>query len=326
MIVALLGSDLYSKNLEIEKFLLEALGERAEDPLSKKIIYANDVNLRSVSGEIMEACDSVSLFAPEQAVVVRRAEAIKAADSKTLSAWLRTRPECSLLFEFEKLLASSELYKALKTAGAKVEKYEVPKSWEMERWIVALCGSKWKRKIEPGASRYLADAIGTDTARVVSELEKVHLHSPDAPAFTEALVREIIVPQREVLPYEIKEPFGNRDARAYTGKLHELMALRNVEGVQLVATLFHYSVQLLHTCAMLDEGKTPKEIAKRLGVNEYLFCTKGNEPRRAKLWGAPLLRRVIKRLGELDVSFKNGTYQSKVTQELMLASIVPLTR
>lgn len=326
MIVALLGSDLYSKNLEIEKFLLNALGERAEDPLSKKIIYANDVNIRSVSGEIMEACDSVSLFAPEQAVVVRRAEAIKAADSKTLLAWLKAKPECSLLFEFEKLLASSELYKVLKTAGAKIEKYDVPKSWEMERWIVALCNSKWHKKIEPGASRYLADAIGTDTARVVSELEKVCLHSPDAPSFSEALVKEIIVPQREVLPYEIKESFGDKNPKAFAKKLHELMTMRNVEGVQIVSVLFHYSVQLLHTCAMLDEGKPPKEIAKRLGVNEFLFCNKGNEPKRARNWGAPLLRRIIKRLAELDIGFKNGTYQSKITQELMLASLVLPTR
>lgn len=324
MIVALLGSDLYSKNLEIEKFLAEALGERAQDPLAKKILYATDVNLRSVAGEVIDACDSVSLFAPEQAVVVRRAEALKAAEAKALAAWLKGKPECSLLFEFEKLLASSELYKALKAAGAKLEKYDVPKSWEMERWIVALCGSKWGKKIEPGASRYLADAIGTDTARVASELEKVSLHSPDAPSFTEALVKEIVVPQREVLPYEIKESFGNKDARAFTKKLHELMALQNVEGVQIVSVLFHYAVQLLHTCAMLEEGKAPKEIAKKLGVNEYIFCTKGNEPRRARTWGAPLLCRIVKRLGELDLAFKNGTYQAKVTQELMLASLVPL--
>ncbi len=324
MIVALVGSDLFSKNQKIDSFLASTLGARKDDPLARKILYATDTNIPSIASEIMQSCDSIDMFAmsDSQTVVVRRADAMKAADTKALAKWLEGKPDCSLLLEFEKLLLTSELGKALKKAGADIQKFEVPKPWEMEKWILDLCRSHFGKNIEPGACRYLADAIGTDTACVAAELEKVQLFAPEAPAFTEELVRNIIVPQREMSPYEIKDSFGDRDARAYVLKLHELMVDRNVEGVQIVSTLFSYAVQLLHTSSMLDKGMSPSEIAKELGINEFIFTKKNNEPKRARNWGTPLLCRLIKRLAELDYDFKNGKITSKIAQELALSTLV----
>lgn len=324
MIVALVGSDLFSKNQEIDKFLTNALGNRKDDPLARKILYANDTNIPSIASEIMQSCDSIDMFAmsDSQTVVVRRAEAMKATDTKALAQWLCQKPDCSLLLEFEKLLLTSELGKALKKAGAEIQKFEVPKPWEMEGWIQGLCQNKFHKGIEPGACRYVADAIGTDTACVATELEKVQLFAPDAPAFTEELVRTIIVPQREMSPFEIKDSFGDRNAKAYVVKLHELMVDRSVDGIQIVSTLFGYAVQLLHTSMMLDKGVAPSEIAKELGINEFIFVKKNNEPKRARNWGTPLLCRLIKRLAELDYDFKNGKITSKIAQELALSTLV----
>ncbi len=322
MITALIGSDLFSKNQEIDSFLEKALGNRKDDPLARKILYATDSNIPSIANEVIESCDTVSLFADVQTVVVRRAEALKAADATALAKWLKTGPDCSLLFEFEKLLATSELYKALKSAGANIQKYEVPKPWEMEKWIENLCRTKFNKPIEPGACTYLADAIGSDTACIATELEKVQLFAPDAPNFSETLVRQIIVPQREISPFEIKDSFGDRNARAYVVKLHELMTDRNVEGVQIVSALFKYAVQLLHTSQMLDKGMAPSDIAKELGINDFIFTKKNNEPKRARNWGTPVLCRVIKRLAELDYDFKNGKITSKISQELALSTLV----
>lgn len=321
MIVALVGEDAFSKELEIEKFLQETLGEKKEDPLAKKIIYATDTTIHSLSDTVIEACDTTSLFAEEQAVVIRRAEALKASDAKALAAWILTKPSCALLFDFNKLLLTSALAKAIKSCGS-IQKFDSPKPWEMEKWIINLCQTKFGRKIEPGASRYLADALGTDTANIASELEKVLQHSPDLKIFPESLVREIIVPQREMLAWEIRESFGNRDAKAYLRKLHELMLLPKIDGVQIVAALFDYAVQLLHTISMLEQGKSPEEIAQTLGINSFIFCKKMNEPAKAKKWGKPLLCRVIRRLAELDAEFKNGSCPTKVSRELALAILV----
>ena len=83
MILSLIGGDLFSKERRIEAFLSETLKDLKDDPLSKQILYATDTNI-AIADKVMESCDSVSMFSPEQAVVVRRAEALKAADMHTL--------------------------------------------------------------------------------------------------------------------------------------------------------------------------------------------------------------------------------------------------
>ena len=77
MIVALIGDDQFLKDQRIEKFLSDSLGDRKNDPLAKQILYATDTNIASIADIVIESCGSVSMFAPEQAIVVRKAEALK---------------------------------------------------------------------------------------------------------------------------------------------------------------------------------------------------------------------------------------------------------
>ena len=99
MILALIGKDQFSKDKQVDKFLTDALGDRKNDPLSKQVVYATDTNIPSVAGLIMESCGAVSMFAPEQAVVVRNADAMKAEESKALARWLKDAPDCKLLLD-----------------------------------------------------------------------------------------------------------------------------------------------------------------------------------------------------------------------------------
>ena len=134
MIVALIGKDQFSKDKHIDKFLSEALGDNINDPFAKQVVYATDINIPSVANLIMESCGTVSMFAPEQAVVVRKANEMKADDTKALASWLKNAPDCKLLLDFDELKATSELYKVLQKVGT-VAKYEEPKQYKMQEWI-----------------------------------------------------------------------------------------------------------------------------------------------------------------------------------------------
>lgn len=319
MILTLIGGDLFAKEQRIDAFLSDSLKDLKDDPLSKQILYATDSNV-AIADKVMESCSSVSMFSPEQAVVVRRAEALKTADMNTLAEWINTNPTCSLLLEFEKLVATSTLYKALKKK-ASIEKFELPRPWEMEKWISNLAMTHFNKAIAPLACRYLSDALGTDTALIAAELDKILLFSPDCKEISLDLVKTMVVPQREILAFEIRESFGNRDASAFVRKLRELLD-NGVASVQIVSALYHYTVRLLHVSSLLDQGIPPKEIAQKLGANEYLFCIKENEPQRAKKWNKLLLCRIIKRLADLDHEIKSGQCGTRMSQELALAALI----
>lgn len=320
MIIALIGKDHFSKDLRVEKFLQDTLGERKDDPLAKQIVFADDPNISSVSGLIMECCGTVSMFAPEQAVVVHNANALKADDSKALARWLKDSPDCKLLLDFDELKANSELYKVLSKV-AKVEKYEEPKQYNMQKWIDSAIPSHFKVSIEPAASLYLADALGTDTKLVCEEVQKVLLYRPDCKKITYDLVKLFIMPHREIPPYELLDYFGMRNANGYALKLHEILYSPKGDAIKVVNALYAHAVDLLNFMSLMSKGKSPEEAAAALGKNKYLFVEKGNACECCRRWGKTLLCHVIRRLGDLNYEFKSSSW-TIISQELALAALV----
>ncbi|WP_407451261.1 DNA polymerase III subunit delta [Fibrobacter sp.] len=323
MILALIGKDQFSKDKQVDKFLTDALGDRKNDPLSKQIVYASDTNIPSVAGLIMESCGAVSMFAPEQAVVVRNADAMKADESKALARWLKDAPDCKLLLDFDELRATSELYKILQKVG-KIEKYEEPKQYKMQEWIASNVPAHFGKPIEPAASQYLADALGTDTKLVCEELEKVLTYDPDCAKFTYDLVKTMIMPRREIPPYEILNFFGMRDAVGFTRKLHEFLynnSSKNADAISLVNALYSHSIDLLNFMSLTAKKMSAEDAAKALGKNYFLFCKQGNAAECCRRWGKPLLCRVIRRLADLNYEFKSSSW-TVTSQELALAALV----
>jgi DNA polymerase-3 subunit delta len=323
MILALIGKDQFSKDKQVDKFLTDALGDRKNDPLSKQVVYATDTNIPSVAGLIMESCGAVSMFAPEQAVVVRNADAMKADESKALARWLKDAPDCKLLLDFDELRATSELYKILQKVG-KIEKYEEPKQYKMQEWIASNVPAHFGKPIEPAASQYLADALGTDTKLVCEELEKVLTYDPDCAKFTYDLVKTMIMPRREIPPYEILNFFGMRDAVGFTRKLHEFLynnSSKNADAISLVNALYSHSIDLLNFMSLTAKKISAEDAAKALGKNYFLFCKQGNAAECCRRWGKPLLCRVIRRLADLNYEFKSSSW-TVTSQELALAALV----
>lgn len=320
MIVVLIGDSEFEKDRLIGQFLEKTLADRKDDPLARKILFGNDTNIPSIADAVIEACDSCSLFASEQTVVLRKAESIKADDAAALESWFKTSPSANLLLDFEKLLKTSKLYKSLQGI-ATFKECKSPRDYEMAKWITSHTETDLGRRIEPLAAAYIADALGTDQARIDAELQKILLLDPQGKAISLEQAKLMIAPQREIAAFEIREPFGDRNPQAYTKKLRELLD-SGVEGIQIIAALEAYAVRLLHIRTMLGRKIPVNEIAAKLGANPWLFEKKLNEPRKAMNWPPELLCRVIKRLGELDSDIKNGICDSRMGLELSLSAIV----
>lgn len=319
MIKALIGKDEFTKGKLVDQFLQDALGENVNDPLARQIVFANDSNIASIAGFIMESCGSVSMFAPEQAVVVRKADDIKADEAKALARWLKDAPECKLLLDFDELRATSELYKVIAKVG-KISKCEEPKSYKMQDWISAMVPTHFHKAIDPKASLYLADALGTNTRLVAEEVEKVLLFKPDCPKISLDLVKQLVVPQREIPPYEILNFFGMKDAAGYTRKLHEIL-YGGGDAIRVANALYKHAVDLLNFMSLTAKGMDTGEACQQIGVNEFIFCKQGNAVTCCKLWGKLALCRVIQRLADLNYEFKNTSW-TVTSQELALAALI----
>ena len=153
------------------------------------------------------------------------------------------------------------------------------------------------------------------------EVEKVLLYAPDCKKITGELVRTMVVPQREMVSFEINDSFGMRDAKTYARMLNEMLN-NGVNAIQIVGSLYRYAVDLMNFSALLAKGMTPKDAAATLGKNDFIFNVKGKAPECARRWGKPLLCRVIRRLADLDYEIKSGLCSTRMSQELALAALV----
>jgi DNA polymerase-3 subunit delta len=194
----------------------------------------------------------------------------------------------------------------------------------MQEWIASNVPAHFGKPIEPAASQYLADALGTDTKLVCEELEKVLTYDPDCAKFTYDLVKTMIMPRREIPPYEILNFFGMRDAVGFTRKLHDFLynnSSKNADAISLVNALYSHSIDLLNFMSLTAKKMSAEDAAKALGKNYFLFCKQGNAAECCRRWGKPLLCRVIRRLADLNYEFKSSSW-TVTSQELALAALV----
>lgn len=314
------GDDDFAKEHKLATAVAKALADRKDDPLARQVIFATDTNIASIADAVIESCSSVSLFSPEMAVILRKGEALKAADAEALAEWLKSQPECMLFCEFSKLDKRSALYKALKAVGT-LEECAAPPLYKVGEWIHTHVTTQLGKRIAPDAVQYLADALGNDLALIDAELHKILLFDPALREITLQHCRTMVVSQRDMETYELQEPFGHRDTKGFILQLRRLLD-NGHKGIQLVSTLYYHSIKLMHTRTLLDAKVAPADIARQLGTNEFMFVKKSNIPGQAQKWSLPVLYRILQRLGEMDYELKMGRYDNRAELELALCALV----
>lgn len=320
MIQIFLGSDRFSRQQALQQAVDEALGSQKDDPMARQTYHAGESNNDALVARIIESCSMVSMFGPQQAVILRKMDALKTAESSELASWIKTQPDCLFFGDGDKLDGRSELAKALKKHG-EVKTFEAPKAYKMAEWVVQHCRTVFQLGIEPTAAQYLSDALGPDPALVHAEIEKLKLHSPDCQTLSLTLVKDLVVPQREMAAYEIQKPFGDRNQVAFVRTLRHLLE-RGISGTALVWSLHQQALRMFHVQSMSRQGKSADEMAKVCGMMPFVFSKTANIPAQAKKWPTPLLIRVLHRLTDISFDMKYGKYASQAELEMALCALI----
>ncbi|HSQ41217.1 MAG TPA: DNA polymerase III subunit delta, partial [Fibrobacteraceae bacterium] len=251
MICAFLGEDQYSRQQALDAAVAKALGDRKDDPMARQILHAGDTSVSDIAARVIESCSTVSMFGPDQAVVLRRVENLRAADFELLTPWLKRKPDCLLFLEGEKLDGRSEFVKVLKKVG-QVEDFAPPKQHKLAEWIIRHSSESLGKKIVPEAAHYLAEAIGNDLAVLHAELVKLAEACGSTSTISAQLTAEMVVAQRELAAFEIQKPFGERNAQAFIQVLRKQLR-QGIDPIPILSALHQHAVRLLHTQAMLAE-------------------------------------------------------------------------
>ena len=321
------GNDEFAISAAIEK-LCAGLGDPSTADMN---ITRFDGRLGLDFEALNTAVNAVPFLAPRRVMVlVHPIAAFSSADGrkKFLELLDKAQPTTTIaLAEYEELKRDHWLVKwAASHAGsgtsavgprAAVHIYNMPKRWEMPRWIEGEA-KKQGGGIELDAAARLSEMVGEDTRIAALELTKLLTYVNFERTVSMADVEKVSIVSAQGSVFELVDALGQEDGKKAQHTLHQL--LENEEAFELWGMVIRQFRLLLQARELLDANASISEIQKALGLHEYVAQKVTTQARRFSL---PALETIYHKLLEIDEAAKT----SRVPLDLALdIFIVELTR
>ncbi len=234
-----------------------ALTEDQRD-FNLSLYYGNTANVR----EVISACQQYPAFSERKVVVVREAQLIAKQpghknDLDLFASYAEKPMPTTVLVICHKggALKSKPFSTALKAANSGVvfDSNKVKEGRELENLIVSYANSL-SCNIDNKATSMLADHIGTDIARLFSELDKLAMLAEDG-NITPLLIEKNIGISKDFNNFELEDALGKRDAvKAFRIVDYFERNPKNNPSMISVAMLFSFFSNVLLTATARDKS------------------------------------------------------------------------
>lgn len=297
----------------------EALTEDQRD-FNLSIYYGNTANVR----EVISACQQYPAFSDHKVVVVREAQLIPKQpghkDDLDLFAAYAEKPLVSTILVIchkGATLKSKRLTDVLKSNknGVIFDSNKVREGRDLEGLIMNYAASLGCN-IDTKATSMLADHIGTDIARLFSELDKLLMLAEDK-NITPTLIERNIGISKDFNNFELEEALSKRDAaKAFRIVDYFEHNPKNNPSMVSVAILFSFFSNVLLAATAHD--KSPEGIMSLVGTRSQWRARKYIEATR--MYNTRSLVNVISYLRECDTRSKG--INSRQDQYALLKELV----
>jgi DNA polymerase-3 subunit delta len=195
---------------------------------------------------------------------------------------------------------------------AGVHVYNMPKRWEMPRWIESET-KKLGGKIEPDAAARLSEMVGEDTRIAAQELTKLLTYVNFVRPVTLLDVDRVSIVSAQGNVFELVDALGQGDGKKAQRVLHQL--LEEEEAFELWGMVIRQFRLLLQARELLDDSASIPEVQKALGLHEFVAQKVTNQ---AKRFSLSALETIYHKLLEIDKEAKT----SQVPLDLALDTLV----
>jgi len=219
-----------------------------------------------------------------------------------------------VLVEYEELKREHWLLKWVAQAGGRagVHGYNLPKPWEMPRWIEAEA-KKQAGKIDPDAAARLAEMVGQDTRIAALELTKLLTYVNFERPIRLMDVEKVSIVSAQGSVFELVDALGLKDGKKAQHILHQL--LEDEEAFELWGMVIRQFRLLLQAREMLDEHASAIDVQNALGLRDFVaqkICSQAGR------FSMPALESIYHKLLEMDEAAKT----SQVPLDLALDTLI----
>ena len=203
----LMGEESYYID-KICDYIAEHALQPEERDFNQTIMFGSDVN----ASQIADAARRYPMMAERQVIIVKEAQNLKNTDA--LEKYLKQPSVTTVLVICHKNGKidgrKREYVKAIQQAGILFESQKV-KDRDLPAFIEEFVKQK-NASIDPKSTQLIADAIGADLSRLVSELEKVLLGLPEeSRRITPQVVEDRIGVSKDFNGFELRDAIVNRN-------------------------------------------------------------------------------------------------------------------
>ncbi|MBE7065365.1 MAG: DNA polymerase III subunit delta [Ruminococcaceae bacterium] len=271
------------------------------------VIHGDTLNFVSFDGKITasqlnEACDTIPMFGDKIAVLVRNSGVFKLTGDKTSEFdFVATIPdEVCLIFRETEIDKRNKLYKIVSDNGIVFECARQPEN--MIGKILARHANKMGCRITVDAVSLLVAGIGDDLLRLIEEANKLALYVGEGGEIDENAVRNVCALSVSATVFNLTDSLADND-REKSYKFLQTLLDDRVEPRYIFSMISNNYIKLYDTKQLLEKGVPQSEIAKRLGVVEFVakkLC------RQCRACSLAYLKDKINLCAELDMDSKSG--------------------
>lgn len=219
---------------------------------------------------IIAACETLPFLADKRLIIVRDHPALtgRAEADERLLAYIPQVPETAvLLFLFHgKADGRKKLYSTIKKHGNIVSFMPLTER-ELSAWIIKIFASLGKHA-DADTAALLAFTVGTDTALLRQEIEKLCALAGERDPITQEDVRSIASRSAECTVFDMVDAVvAGQQGKAFA-LLRDMLSTGN-DRLGILAMLLRQFRLMQHIKIMQVEKRSPEEIRHRLGIPEF---------------------------------------------------------
>jgi DNA polymerase-3 subunit delta len=292
---------LYGDEPFLEERASRLLLERAIDPGLRDFNYNCFYGNESKGVDILDAAQTLPMFAARRAVLVKRAEALKADALETLLPYVHNpAPATCLIFTGAKVDQRKKFFLELKKQGTLVE---FKRLYDNARaGFIQGEAALRDKQMETAGAELLALLIGNNLQELASQVEKLAAYAGERRRITVDDVRAVASSTKAFTAFELARFLGNRDLKSALRSLDALFR-NGEESFQMIGALSRHFRQLWRVRELLDRKVPQADIGREVGIIPFFL---GEMVQQAKNFRREELRGIFEELYRCDVGSKTG--------------------
>lgn len=288
-----------------EQFLVERavhmLLDRAVDPALKDFNFNVYFGNESKGVDIIDAAQTLPMFSERRAVLVKRAEQLKAEALEVMLPYIQNPASGTcLLLTGTKIDQRKKFFQEFKKLGVLVE-YKRFYDNKLSGFIQSESVAQGK-PIETAAAELLSALIGNNLQELSSQIEKLVVYAGTKTRITVDDVRIMASSSKAFTAFELAKFLGLRDVPNSIRSLDTLF-LHGEEAPMMIGALTRHFRQLWRVRELLDKKMLQADIGRELSINPFFL---GEIVTQARNFSRRELQRIFDEFYRCDVASKTG--------------------